>query len=744
MTRLARGGRGARSAAAAIAVSVLAVGCRGRTQSVVRLPVPVEAVERVTVASETRPGVWLSPGDAMRWTLPAGPPRRVSGAYASLLAGDPPGSLRVRISGASKSARPDRVALAADPTSWHAFKVDLPRADGPVELELAYENAVPDAAGRSIFLAEPSITVAGRGSPRTLVLLLIDTLRADRVGAYGYPLPTTPRLDRFFGQGLRAEKCVAAANWTLPSHASLFASVPVARHDAGRYGNFLAEGFETLAESLAAAGYRTLAVTGGGLVDPTFGFAQGFDRYVTTREPFGVAVQKSLDLLREYEGEPVFLFLHTYQVHDYAADEASARALFGGVGALGPDWQAEFAETTRLRGSDPELGGWLRNRYDAALRSVDGAFGGLLDGLQRQERLSQAAILFTSDHGEALCDRYIGGHCLEWGHASPYLFEEELLVPLEVRIPWMPEARGVIRGNASHLDVAPTLLAAAGVTPPSSFEGRSLLSGEPPAGRPIVSEAPPLEALAARIDDHKLIRRTGTPQTSWFNGEPFLVLSVQESFDLSRDPAELVPLPSASPWGARLLEEVDRYLASGFPDSLIVRLPAVPAEAGRPIVVTARGRDAAPALRSFGLASSGRFSQSGAMTEARFARPRAPVWLAFEPGASRALAVQVSGAGTAAAADGRRIESGSYPWNGLGWAGREPLPRDAGAAVFTTPPSSHRPPEMLPLPGDVVARLLSLGYLPFTSSPGAVAAASRGLAPDTSLAPGEVRIDRAD
>jgi arylsulfatase A-like enzyme len=716
-----------------------ALGCGDGSRKVVRLPFAVDGTERIAVASETRPGVWLSPGDSVRWSLPEGLPRRLAGAYASLLAGDPPGTLRIRFAGADLPAR----TFSADPTRWHAFTVDLPGRRAPAELELAYENDAPGAPRRSIFLTEPSLALPARDPPRTLVLFLVDTLRADRVGGYGYRLPTTPRLDRFFGGGLRAERCVAVSNWTLPSHASLFASVPVARHDAGRYGNYLAEGFETLAERLSAAGYRTLAVTGGGLVDPVFGLAQGFDRYVTTRDPADRAVSKALDLLREHRDEPVFLFLHTFQVHDYAADEASARELFGDVSALGPGWQAEFSETTRAHGEDPALAGWLRNRYDAALRSVDGAFGRLLEGLQRDGRLSQTAILFTSDHGEALCDRRIDGRCLEWGHASPYLFEEELLVPLQIRVPWRPQARGVIGGNASHLDVAPTLLEAAGVSPPSSFEGISLLSAPGLAGRPVVSEAPPLEALAARIDGHKLIRRTGAPQTSWFDGGAFLVLSVQESFDLARDPSESQPLPSASDWGKRLLEEVDRYLASGFPDSLIVRLPADPARAGQPIVVSARGREAAPGVRSFGLASRGTVAQRGAVTEVRFERPRAPVWLAFEPGAARALAIGIAGAGGVAGSGGGTLGRGSHGWNALGWPGREPLPAAAGAVVFTTPPSSRRPPEMLPLPGEVVARLLSLGYLPFTSAPGAVAA-SRAESPDTSLEPGEVRIDRAD
>jgi len=728
--------------ALALGVAAGSLACMDRSRRVVRLPVP--ETEWVGVASETRPGVWLSPGDSVRWSLPAGPARRLAGGYASLLAGDAPGRLQIRIAGAERAPRPDVLELSADPARWHEFSVELPKTGAPAELEVAYENGGAGPATRSIFLSEPSLEVPARGPPRTVVLFLIDTLRADHVGAYGYRLPTTPHLDSYFREGLRAEKCVAAANWTLPSHASLFASVPVARHDAGRYGNVLAESFETLAERMAAAGYRTLAVTGGGLVDPAFGMAQGFDRYVTTRETAAQAVRRSLDLLREHRDEPVFLFLHTYQVHDYAADEASARALFGDVAALGPDWRAEFSEVTRARGADPGLADSLRHRYDAALRSVDGAFGELLDGLQREERLSRTAILFTSDHGEALCDRRIDGQCLEWGHASPYLFEEEILVPLEARVPWAPRARGIRRGNASHLDVAPTLLDAAGVPAPASFEGRSLLSESPPAGRALVTEAPPLEALAARVDDHKLIRRTGSPQSSWFDGGAFLVLSVQESFDLARDPSERQPLASASDWGTRLLAEVDRYLASGFPDSLVVRLPAAPSEAGLPIVVSARGRAAAPALRVFGLASTGAFSQRGARTEARFARPRAPVWLAFETDGSRALDLDVQGAGPVASTMGWSVGRGSYSWSGLGWTGRARLP--PGVAVFTTPPSTARSGGMLPLPGEVVARLLSLGYLPFASSPAALpaTAATTGEAPDASLAPEEVRIGRAD
>src|SRR5262249_3726843 len=155
----------------------------------------------------------------------------------------------------------------------------------------------------SLFLGEPAFGVSSRAPPRTIVLFDIDSLRADHVGAYGYPLATTPQLDRFFHDGLRAGKCVAAANWTLPAHASLFTSASVARHDAGRYAMGLADSFDTLAKSLAAAGYRTLAVTGGGLVHPSFGLARGFDRYISESESADKAVRRSLDLVQAYKDE---------------------------------------------------------------------------------------------------------------------------------------------------------------------------------------------------------------------------------------------------------------------------------------------------------------------------------------------------------------------------------------------------------------------------------------------------------
>src|SRR5262249_25010284 len=247
----------------------------------------------------------------------------------------------------------------------------------------------------------------------------------------------------YFRDGLRADACFPEGNWTLPSHASLLTSTTVSRHGVGRYNRSLPEDLETLASTLARGGFRTLAVTGGGYVDPSFGFARGFDGFAVEPGHADAAVARALAMIDEHAGEPVFLFLHTYQVHDYAPDRAAARRLFPELAALGPQWEEDVARA-RERLTDPNFMGWMRARYDAALASVDDAFGKLLAGLERRDRLARTAVVFTSDHGEALCDREHRGVCLEWGHGSPYLFEEELRVPLEVRVPWRPGVRGLL------------------------------------------------------------------------------------------------------------------------------------------------------------------------------------------------------------------------------------------------------------------------------------------------------------
>jgi arylsulfatase A-like enzyme len=685
--------------------------CRGGSKQPVRLP--LARTEWEAKGTETRPGIWLSPGDAVEWDLPAGPARRLEGGYDSSLAGNPAGGLELSVSSGKGRASSWKAAvrLSFDAARWNRWSVVLPALPEQARLTLTYRDPNPEAP-RSVFLTEPALLVEHQRPPRTIVVFLVDTLRADHVSGYGYSLSTTPNLDRYFAGWLRAQKCLPAANWTLPSHASLFLSESVAHHGVGRFGRMLPERVETLAATVGRAGFRTLAVTGGGFVDPAFGFARGFDRYAVLEKPASEAVAKALAMLDEHRDEPVFLFLHTYQVHDYAPEESVAKQMFGGLAALGPNWPASAGELASTRGNDPHFPAWIRARYDAALRCVDNAFGALLEGLQRSGRLSETAIVFTSDHGEALCSHQWKGECLGWTHGNPYLYEEELAVPLEIRIPWKPRARGALRNTASLLDVAPTLAEAVGVPAPGSFEGRSLLSGEPPAERTLATEAPPLDAVAVRAGPYKLIRRVGVLQEAWFGKSTYRVLPPEECLDLERDPHEVRPSGCGSAWGRAMQERTDRYLAEAFPDSVVLRVPAraegVP---GQAMAVRVRARGGPPALRTFGLAGREvHLEQQGSSTSVRFSIGLAPVWLAFEPPAgSRAAEVDVEGPGAPVTAAGGSAGNLTRAWNDLGWPSGSPLPE--ALTAFTTPPSLRFATDASPLPNEVVTRLLALGYL---------------------------------
>jgi arylsulfatase A-like enzyme len=718
------------------------VACRDRSQPFVRLPLP--ETESVTKSGETRPGCWLSPGDAVVWEIPPGPSRRLEGAYESSLSGQRTGHLDVALRPDEPGAAGWRRSVPVSPDAgWNRWSVQLPPTETATRLEMIYRDATPVAAVRSLFLSEPALLAPQRRRPRTIVLFLIDTLRADHVSGYGYARPTTPALDRFFEGWLRAPTCLPAANWTLPSHASLFLSQSVAHHGVGRFGRLLPQGVETLAGIVGKAGYRTLAVTGGGFVDPAFGFARGFDRYEVLEKPASAAVERALALLAEHREEPVFLFLHTYQVHDYAPEESVAKEMFGDLSALGPNWPDSAGKLASTLGADPRFPDWIRARYDAALRSVDIAFGGLVDGLDRLGRLSDTAILFTSDHGEALCSHSWKGECLGWTHGNPYLYEEELAVPLEIRIPWRADARGSLPGIASLLDVAPTLAEAAGAPAPGSFEGRSLLSAPLPPERGVATEAPPLDAVAMRVGRFKLIRRTGAPQEVWFGKGFYRVLPAEECLDLASDPAEIHPTTCESSWGRALRERTDRYLVEAFPDSLVLRVPARDPGTPEPaIVVRVRGREGPPALRTFGLA--GRpvaLDQERSSTRVRFSSGSAPVWLAFEPlSGSRAVEVRVEGPGALVTASGGAAASDGRGWSELGWPSGRSLPDVM--TVFTTPPSERFSADATPLPNDVVTRLLALGYLRGSPSlPPGLGAATPGAGADLpDLPAGQVRI----
>jgi arylsulfatase A-like enzyme len=296
-------------------------------------------------------------------------------------------------------------------------------------------------------VAEPLLIPSAERNPgRNMVVFLVDTLRADRLGCYGDADAHTPEFDALARGGIRVVRALSTADWTLPAHASLFTSTDVSTHGVGSVRPRLPRDLPTLAEILQRQGYRTIAVTNGGFLDPQFGLARGFQRYFTLdleRESIETTVRRAVRLIAAERGAPFFLFFHTYQVHDYHRHRREDIRIFA-----------------------PRL----RQQYDAQVSRTDAAFGAFRAELRRLGLGDSTAILLTSDHGEILDDGSPSETAQRFGHTSPYLHDNETRIPMILFDPHRPSA-AVVDRPISIIDVAPTALSVLGVGPHPEFRG---------------------------------------------------------------------------------------------------------------------------------------------------------------------------------------------------------------------------------------------------------------------------------
>jgi arylsulfatase A-like enzyme len=326
-------------------------------------------------------------------------------------------------------------------------------------------------------------------TPRTNVILIsIDTLRPDHLGSYGYEPPTSPSIDVFRNDSVLFDQAIAHAPSTLHSHASILSSLLPHHHRASWAAKSrLPDGVTSLPEILQDAGYRTGAMTGGGQMDRVFGLDQGFESYEQPgAERFNGTVTRAIEWLESGDDRPFFLFLHTYEPHHPYDPDAEFLDMFDGDydGDL-PDIisidllrQINKKEVTI---DDDDLAHIIA-AYDAEIRSMDAAFGRLVDFLKSRGLYEEAMIVFTSDHGEEFGEHgRVGWH-------SHSLFDELLRVPLIVKYPGNQRAGMAVEGLVRSLDIAPTILEVLGIAAPSDFQGVALAeridsdeSGDAPA-----------------------------------------------------------------------------------------------------------------------------------------------------------------------------------------------------------------------------------------------------------------------
>jgi arylsulfatase A-like enzyme len=401
-----------------------------------------------------------------------------------------------------------------------------------------------------------------------VILLVVDTLRADHLGSYGYPGPISPHADRLAAESVRFTACFAQAPWTKPSVASLLTSLYPQVHGMtdheGQYWNagtdalrtgILSENAVTLAEALRGAGYAT----GGFIANPwivaEYGFAQGFDVYDQASAALGTPAddltgRASAWLESLPRDRPAFLYVHFMDVHAPYALHATREDHEAIAGALRPRDDARIApaDAPHRRFQNIEVRPfWATNamretlsywkaRYGSGVRAFDRRLGAFLDELRAAGRLDRAWIVLTSDHGEELYEH--GG----WSHGQN-LYDHQLRVPLLVRRPGGRGA-GSVDDIVQLVDLMPTLLALAGARPEPAAQGRDLsplLAGRTvePAARAYATATQRVPGLyAVRERDAKLILDADT-------GDAWL-------YDLVRDPAEQRDRSAAL--GARVAE----------------------------------------------------------------------------------------------------------------------------------------------------------------------------------------------
>lgn len=494
-----------------------------------------------------------------------------------------PGSLRFAVmaeteAGESVALMNETVEPRAEGNTWLTADLDLAPWQGQ-RLEIRLETS----AGRS---PDPLDGVAWWGSPRVVapvhevrppnvILISIDTLRADRLSTYGYSRSTTPEIDRWAEErAVVFEQAVAAAPWTLPSHVTMFSGLDALSHGVNHPAP-VPRSITTLAERLWEEGYSTRGIVGGSYLHPEFGLAQGFDAYFSYKGKLAAELEVQTEMALEWlrsdgRNRPFFLLFHTYEVHDPYRLHPTHHESFGG-GRL-PDGAVDAF--VRGSGVDPERGYRLGNEirwrradgsaleepvdaaalevisdlYDGAIAYTDQQLGRLFRELEELGLADDTLVVLTSDHGEAF-----GEHGLS-GHGS--LYDHDLLVPLIVAFPGKVDAGRRISRQVQSADLFPTVLDTLGLAIPDGLDGASLL--------PILAgeRISPVPAFSyAALSNHGVGLRMEGEHKYLFANNPWPRSDEREElFDLRSDPAELENLAATSKRRGELHETLSQAL----------------------------------------------------------------------------------------------------------------------------------------------------------------------------------------
>lgn len=417
-----------------------------------------------------------------------------------------------------------------DVYKWHEAEFDLSQFEGK-KLAIKFNVLKPSGAGGMdeglVAWGNPVIRARSEKEGPNVILISLDTLRADHMGCFGYKRDTTPELDKWAKKGVFFKNSISNSSWTLPSHVSILASlypgeagIDVCENTEHIKRSRLAPGIPSIASFLRFEGYKTYAITGGGYMSAIFGFDRGFDIYkeYPERKDFKKDVNEALRFIKANRGKKFFLFLHTFEIH--------------------APYRRNFYKT-----DSPEKKDSVIADYDSGIKYADNYFGHFIKGLKRLGVYDKTLIIVTSDHGEVFDhitkDINFGTH----GHS---LKEPLIRVPLIMGGLKEIETGKTVATVVSGVDILPTILDVLDIEyDAAAVRGLSLLpliNGDKFTERRayssnILGGKKDMDSL--RSIKNKLILHRDTATGKY-------IASETEFYDIEKDPDETENLPSHS------------------------------------------------------------------------------------------------------------------------------------------------------------------------------------------------------
>ena len=421
--------------------------------------------------------------------------------------------------------------VAKAETTWRDIRLDLSRFSGSQNsCRIVFSDS------RGITLGPCELVSKGAVKQPNVLVFLVDTLRKDHLGCYGYDRQTSPNIDALAEDGIRFDTHMPQSTWTRPSVASLFTSLYPSFHGAEDWTDKMREDVPTLGAALAAAGYESHALFTNPNVLPVWGMGDEFTRVTHIDYQAGAevddarVVNAAISTIQNTAGRPWFIYAHTMAPHDPYEPPAPYDTKFARVQHVGTEEEISRQKTIE--------------QYDGEIGYVDEQFGRLVAELKRLGQYDNTLIVLLSDHGEEFWEH--GGEI----HGTS-LYEELLGVPLIVKLPGNESAGKTRAALVQTIDIAPTILELVGAAAEPRFQGASFtdIIGDP--------------MLDTRIGFASLVHNALSMRAAREGGLKFVhdnVKSEEFWLDVVDDPAELKPIRVA-PEGGEVLQQFVRRMA---------------------------------------------------------------------------------------------------------------------------------------------------------------------------------------